>query len=495
MSDNSSTNFPLMGTKLQCQFPDLDENKVIQDDEQSTNPSPSPKNHLSRIDILKQGIRDTLNQKQKKHLNIEIEHFEGFRPYEIYQRRMEKNNELEKSGRSGISSISKQKLIEKLTHDYQQDSSIFRVVLYTYKWYFDEKEMFTLLLERFKTPIPLNLSPIEKKSFLDSVISKIQIKVLIFIKDWFKCYSYKFYADSKLEEIFFELLYLMFTHPDTGKWIHLPISQLLSDLENLNQRKEDNIRSVLKVASLPEIFVPLPIILSYSHLLAKQLCIVDIENFKRIKVTEFYRKCWTKESKYVEAPNLTLIAEMSTKLSRLTSYLILMNKKNTVRVILYQYLIDLCDQLVRLRNFNSAFAIYLGLAGHAVQRLKPLIEPNLEKEPREVFNNLKHLFSSSNNMEVLRAKQNEVMTPAVPYLGVYLSELLFIEEMKDYVDNEKKMLNFAKFALLSEKINKVTAFKESYGFHKVDNILNFIKGIPFINEDQIYQLSYQILPA
>ena len=467
--------------------------KSSHDDDKSTCVCNSPVDRLSRIDMLKQGIRDSISKNYKNEIDIDIVHFPGFRPFEKTQRRVEKNNEFEKSNRNGLTSVSKRKLIEKLTDDYQQDSEIFRVILYTYKWYFDEKEMFTLLLERFKTPIPLCLSPVERKSFLDSVISKIQIKVLIFLKDWFKCYAHKFHTDKILEEIFFELLYLMFTHCDTGRWIHLPISQLLSDLEHLSQTKENNIRGVLKVASLPEIFVPLPIILSYSHLLAKQLCIVDIENFKKIKVTEFTKKAWTRDDRHETAPNLTHIAETSTRLSRLTSYLILMNKKNMIRVILYQYLIDLCDQLVRLRNYNSAFAIYLGLAGHGVQRLKNLLEPNLEKEPKEVFNNLKQLFSSSNNMEVLRARQNEVMTPAVPYLGVYLKELVYIEELPDYVDSEKKMLNFTKFVQLSEKVNKVLSFKESYGFHKVDNILNFIKGIPFISEDQIYQLSYQIL--
>jgi len=496
MYDNPQTNFPPMEVKAQLDLPRLDRGEGSQDDDISTIPSPSPIERLSRTDLLKQGIKDALKQKPSNKPGIEVEYFEGFKAYERWQSRVEKNNEFEKAGRTGIMSISKRKLIEKLTHDYQQDSVISRVVLYTYKWYFDEKELFTLLLERFKTPVPLNLSPVERKSFLDSVISKIQIKILIFLKDWFKLYSFQFYTDSKLEEMFFELLYLMFTHPDTGKWIHLPINQLLSDLENLNQKREENVKSVLKIASLPEIFVPLPLILSYSHLLAKQLCMVDIENFKKIKVSEFYKKAWNKNSRYVDAPNLTHIAETSTKLSRLTSYLILMNKKSTIRVILFQYLIDLCEQLVRLRNYNSAFAIYLGLSSHAVQRLFPtLIEPTLEKEAKEVYQTkLKQLFSSSNNMEMLRAKQNETMIPAVPYLGVYLSEILFMEEMKDYIDEEKKMLNLTKFSLLSEKIFRVLQFKESYGFHKVDNIMHFLKGIPLISEDQIYQLSYSILP-
>jgi len=203
MYDNPQTNFASMEVKTQLDLPRLDRGEASQDDDISTIPSPSPIERLSRTEMLKQGIKDALNQKPRNKPGIETEYFDGFRAYERWQTRLEKNNEYEKSGRSGIMSISKRKLIEKLTHDYQQDSSISRVVLYTYKWYFDEKELFTLLLERFKTPVPLNLSPVERKSFLDSVISKIQIKILIFLKDWFRLYSFQFYTDAKLEEMFF----------------------------------------------------------------------------------------------------------------------------------------------------------------------------------------------------------------------------------------------------------------------------------------------------
>jgi len=454
-----------------------------------------PEPRVNKIDMLKNTINNYFPKSQGEEESIEIKHFPGFKPHQRFFEQIGKSeDEVKYSPQREIIYITKKKLIEKLTHDYEQNSEIFRTVLYTCRSFFTEKELFTLLLQRFKTPLPLNLSPVERKIFLDTVISKIQIKILIFLKDWFKFYCHEFFVKPELEEMFFEMLFLMFTHPDTGKWIYLPISQLLADLERLSDNRDKGIQPVkLKIAALPEIFVPLPIILSYSHLLAKQLCIFDVDNFKRIKVTEFYNKNWTRENKHELAPNLTYIAEMSTKLSRLTSYLILMNKKNMIRVMLFQYLIDLCDQLVRLRNFNSAFAIYLGLQTQAIQRLKELFEPNLGKEYKETLASLQNLFSANNNMENLRIRQNEVMTPAVPYLGCFLGDLFFLEEQPSYLDEQKTQLNYNKFRQMSNKIYKILTFKELYGFHRVDNILTFIKGIPFISEDQIYELSYQIL--
>ena len=82
-------------------------------------------------------------------------------------------NDIQYVAEHEISSINKRGLIEKLTHDYEQNSEIAIAVLYTYQWYFTERELFTMLLERFKTPIPLNLSPIERQLLLDNVISKV----------------------------------------------------------------------------------------------------------------------------------------------------------------------------------------------------------------------------------------------------------------------------------------------------------------------------------
>ena len=395
-----------------------------------------------------------------------------------------------------IVSISKQRIIEKMTHEKEEDSEFYRTVLYTYKWYFTEIEMFTLLLERFMVVLPLCISTSERKALLETVVPKIQIKVLIFIKDWFKLHSMIIKEDIQIQKAFLELLLIIISYKDSGKWVNLPISQLINSFESLI-KDEKTIKEQRKptgrVTCLSELFVPVLSILDYAHFTAKQLCTFDLDNLKRVKMSEFYKKAWTKPDRHIHAPNLTYIAEMSTKLSRFTSYLVLMNKKDSVRVMMYEYILELCDNLIRLKNFNSAFSIYLGIASQAVQRLKELIEPSLGKEYIDMLRCLKKFFSPSNNMEHLRARQNEAKTPAVPYLGIYLGDLNFLEELPDYLDKGQSVVNFKKSKLLFCKITKILSYKESYGFHKADRIYNFIRDLPAISEEKIYELSFQVL--
>lgn len=404
-----------------------------------------------------------------------------------------KKNEQNLTQVKDILYMSHEKLIEELTNENYQNGDVHKIVLYTYKWFLSEKILFGLLLNRFEIYIPLLLSPTERTLFLETIVSKIQIKILFFLRDWAKLYLEYIYNEKDVQELFFELLFRFISFKDTGSWIKAPLLQILQECEKLDEGRDFLLSDhKIKIKSLPEIFIPLHRILKYNHLLAKQLCIFDNDNLKRIKVSEFINRNWITDHKHKYSPNLTYIAEMSTKLSRLVSYFILMNKKNMIRVMLYQCLIDLCDQLIRLRNFNSAFAIYLGLQTPAVKRLNELIEPNLGKEYKQTMETLQNIFSTKNHMENLRIKQNESVTPSVPYLGQFLSDIFFLEEG---TSNEEKMIAFPKYKSISVKIHKILSFKEAYSFHRVNEIIQYLKSIPYISEDQIYELSYKVLPS
>ena len=430
--------------------------------------------------------------------------------------------------KNDIKTITLDDLIYKLAHDFEQNSNIFTIVLYTYRMYITERQLFQKLIERFKVQIPINLTESEKNQFLENVISKVQIKILLFIKFWFRLYGYQLLNDKKLEELFTELLYIIFTHKNAGRWIFLPLSQIFTEWDNLEYQEKNmkthfviptlnskagnsslgkplpskiNFPSSMHLISLPEYFVPLPLILQYSHLLAKQFCLFDVENYKKLKLHELYDKNWTKANKYELSPNITYIIEMTNRISRLISYFILMNRQNKFRIVLYQYLIDLCHQLLEFHNFNTSYAVYAGLTCGPIDRLKRMIEEKLlnEQPPRDYkskLERLKSIFSTKNNLHNLRNIQDSAVLPCIPYLGVYLHELFFLDDAyQTYADDDNYHLNYAKLKQIAENYNRIFNFKESkYHFHRADVIMNYIKGIPAISEELIYDLSYKILP-
>ena len=62
----------------------------------------------------------------------------------------------------------------------------------------------------------------------------------------------------------------------------------------------------------------------------------------------------------------------------------------------------------------------------------------------DMWEELKEIFKCDQNFAALRAVNSQCTLPAVPYLGMYLSDLTFIDNEANFVDKEKRMINYVK---------------------------------------------------
>ena len=108
--------------------------------------------------------------------------------------------------------------------------------------------------------------------------------------------------------------------------------------------------------------------------------------------------------------------------------------------------LKLGEKLKKLNNMNGVMEILSGLENAAVFRLKK----SWEKANNEIYESLSSLLASSqNHSEYRKTLREHVTPPAVPYLGIFLSDLTFIEEgNKDFLpsplDNTIELINFEK---------------------------------------------------
>lgn len=476
----------------------IDLSKVTRSQSQASTISNETADSLyDRSSLLIYAIDSCLNNTVDDQIKtIKPSYFHNFLPFKRYNNTQPPSSNESEEIKDGVTvSITKRKLIERVTCEGLQDQILSNILLHTYKWYFTEVEMFTMFLERFKMSLPFCLSASERRGYIENRLSCVQLKVLNFLKQWIQHYSYILENSSEDKEIILEFVFLMASHLDVSSESRLLLSEIFSLIKNQEidfppfqtERKRGP-----RVTSLCEFFIELPHILDHAHFIAKQLCILDAENISQVTTHEVFKKAWTSSDKKLKAPNLTLIAESSTRLSRFVSYLILMNKKNSLRIMTFEYLLGLCDKLIRLRNYNSAYAIYLGVTSPAVHRLSNLIEKNIGREYKEIFCHLHKFFSTTNKSELFRKRQNEAPGPSVPHVGMYLGDICFLEELPDFLDKEKRRINIKKFHALSKTLPYILNHKESYGFQKVENIYNFLKDLPSISEEKIYELSFKI---
>ena len=114
------------------------------------------------------------------------------------------------------------------------------------------------------------------------------------------------------------------------------------------------------------------------------------------------------------------------------------------------------------------------------------------------FKTFATLFDTSNNHYQLRAAQKKMLPPCIPFLGLYVKDLLNLEENAKLSKNEKNknMIDFHKCSKISLIIKDIDRFKETwYAFQKNEVIYEHFKYLPEVPEDILYELSYNILPS
>ena len=92
-----------------------------------------------------------------------------------------------------------------------------------------------------------------------------------------------------------------------------------------------------------------------------------------------------------------------------------------------------------------------------------------------------------------RSNFKKASPPAMPYVGVYLSDLTFIGDGNpDRVDG---LINFQKRELEYRIIADVKAYQQTkYNFTKLEPIYTFLSQLPYFEEKVLYDLSLKYEP-
>lgn len=404
---------------------------------------------------------------------------------------------------NNIEYISTPKFFELVTsHDYQ-NSEFFNTLLYGSCSFLADIELFSQLIQRFRLVSPLNLSKNESLLYAKKVLKTIQIKVLIFLQQWFKLHKNSLIlCEESTEAAFVETLYCLVHSKAAGKWIEEPISRFFDELEELAKlrAKEKLFRKKLfLLTSNTNLYISKAyhLIRHRKKELAQCLCLYDQRNFERIGLRELFRRNY----RGVDNKNYHKFIDSFNFLSKFASFLILFLQHSFTRIALFEDFVDIVEDLLRMNNFHSSYAIFLGITYSAVARLKPVLEQKLSKNYKNKLEKLTNFFDKSGNFKEI---MNKSLLPAVPALGFFTKELALIEEMSKLYGNskesakfaEKNMANFAKLQKIAAVLRKVDFFRSCrYNFGKKfnDEFLHELNYIPNFDEDTLYELSKKIL--
>ncbi|KAG2234546.1 hypothetical protein INT48_007359 [Thamnidium elegans] len=367
-------------------------------------------------------------------------------------------------------------LVERLTlHDFI-DMSFIANFLLTYRSFCTTDEFVELLQERYNLAPPEELTPDELEIWTDKKQKLVRLRVFNVMKNWLENY----YNDED-EFILNKLQFFANTVIcDSSSFSAEQLNRLIRKRRELDANGGGLKKLIPNAMSGPMPIVPKN--MQHIRLLdtdplevARQLTIMDFKLYSSIRPIECLGKAWSKDS----SENAVNVKQSIDYCNQLTSWVtgsILSNKEAKKRVVVIKHWSQVANRCLEMNNYNTCMAILSAFDNSAIGRLKKTWEL-VSSRTSQSLAHIRKLMGSNRNFTEYREMIHSVNPPCIPFLGIYLQDLTFIEDGNpDLLKKSSSLINFAKQQKSAEVIREIKQFQSPpYIFHIVPEIQEFIK--------------------
>jgi len=162
-----------------------------------------------------------------------------------------------------------------------------------------------------------------------------------------------------------------------------------------------------------------------------------------------------------------------------------------LRAVALNRFIFIAEKCRQLNNFNAVMEILSALNSSSLYRLRQTWDL-LPQKTIQVFENLISLMDGDQNFLNYRQTLKKSTTPVVPYLGVYLTDLVFLDDGNEDLIPGTKLINFAKWYLSAGVIRDMQQYQMTpYCLENVEFIQSYLLNRPTLDEETLYQKSLE----
>uniref|UniRef100_A0A3P9IBT7 Ral GEF with PH domain and SH3 binding motif 2 n=1 Tax=Oryzias latipes TaxID=8090 RepID=A0A3P9IBT7_ORYLA len=274
----------------------------------------------------------------------------------------------------------------------------------------------------------------------------------------------------------------------------LTVSEKCSSSESLNEKASSELKKsfdavvfdVLKVT--PEEY-------------AGQITLMDAPVFKAIQPEELASCGWNKKEKHRSAPTVVAFTRRFNQTSFWVVREILHAQTLKIRAEVLSLYIRTAKKLCDMNNLHAVMAVVSGLQSAPIFRLTKTWAL-LSRKDKVTFDRLDFLMTKEDNYKRLRDFiSNQSMVSCIPYLGMYLSDLTYIDSA--YPSTGSILENEQRSNLMNNILRIISDLQRScnYDVPVLPHIQKYLNSVTYIEElqkfveDDNYKLSQKIEPG
>ena len=220
-----------------------------------------------------------------------------------------------------------------------------------------------------------------------------------------------------------------------------------------------------------------PSILDFEPLeLARQLTVKASSLFCQIMPKELLGSEWTKKSGSI-AHYVRAMSTLSTDLTNLVADTILHFDEHSKRAKIIKQWVKIASKCLELNNYDSLMAIVCSLNSTPVMRLKRTWDC-VSSKTKSSLEELNSIVDCSKNYTKLRQRLLAAATPCLPFVGMYLTDLTFVEAgnsstRKLFADGQEQpvtAINFDKHLKTARIISDLQRFQTPFPLQDVPEL-------------------------
>lgn len=400
---------------------------------------------------------------------------------------------MERNGEELIAGGTIEKLIQILTSSSDSNPEYFQCFMLTYHNFLTPQKLIDLLRVRWNSQ-PSDPSKLDL--FVSKHLHSIRLRIVNVLRMWIEKFGTDFKDENVVQALNEFVDYIRLEYPQMADLVSSKLNKYLGGyIFDTEGEVDEEPPETYAVTEGKEANPSLTDI--HPEEFARQMALVEHALFKAIP----YKELLTNASAGKQNPNVSNMISYTNHLVNWIGTQIVKPDDIKLRAVALARFITIAKYcIISCQNYNGAMEILSALRSAPVFRLKH----TWNRLPDAVWDDyewLENIFESDNNYATYRAALTNAVPPCVPYLGRYLSEILFLNELHpDYLDGTASgpspIINFAKMTYVADILLHLQRYQKSpfclTGAPAIQKFFLLKRGV--MGDKDLYKLSLEREP-